>query len=207
LARRRDHTDVADANQPDLTAEIAGLKALITRTAAAAEGALRPPTPESLELPERRELCRQLEALRARVARAGAQLSNPSELRSELATLSFFARTLRQDAEAWRATLHQALTEHRRKEAAERSRQRRLAAEHDRLLQRRDLLQAEINRAAGEVAQYGGECRRTVPVITLAEAVTVASITVSRPRRRLRAGQLWLVTLAADRERILVRQD
>jgi hypothetical protein len=57
------------------------------------------------------------------------------------------------------------------------------------------------------MAKASGECRRTVPVIRLADAVTISSMTVSRPRKGLRAAQLWLVTLAADREQVLVRQD
>jgi hypothetical protein len=204
---------VGNDDHPDLTAELAALRASIERDSIVARAALTHPAPDSpdgqlsLQLPERRELCRQLAALSERVVRAEARLGDRGELRAELATLAFFARMLRQDAQAWREALQRSLTEVKRREAAARSERRRLAAEHDQLLRRRDVLQAQIDYAASEMARGSGECRRTVPVIKLADAVTVASITVSRPRRGLRAGQLWLVTLAADRERVLVRED
>jgi chromosome segregation ATPase len=191
-------------------ADVASHRASIERDLAAAQGALAPQAGEdqlSLELPERQELSRRLSSLTDRVARATGRLSDPGELRAELGTLSFFARTLRQDARAWREALHSTLTELRKREAAARLQRRKLAAEHDQLLRHRDLLQAQIDHAASEMAQELGECRRTVPVIRLADTVTIASITVSRPRRRLRAGQLWLVTLAADRQRVLVREN
>lgn len=204
---------VGKDDHADLTAPIARLRASIDRDACSAEAALAPSEPgsddaqDSLELPQRQELRRQVSALRERVARAEARLSDPGELRAEFATLAFFARMLRQDAQTWRDVRHAARAELRREQAAEHRERRRIRAERERLLRRRDLLQARIEHTASKMAQDSGECRRTVPVITLAEAVTVASVTVSRPRRGLRAGQLWLVTLAADRDGVLVRQD
>ncbi len=199
--------------QPDVTADIAALGASIESYAVAAESALthaRPPSePESgREPPEQRELCRQLSALRHRVARARAELTDPRALRAELATLGFFAQTLQADADRWQARAHEALAELARREAAIRREQERLASQRDELLRRRDALQAEIDRTAAEMADGSqGECRRTVPVIQFADAVTVSSITVSTRRKPFRAMRLWLVTLSEDRDRVLIRPD
>lgn len=196
----------------DVATDIAVLDALITTDAGAAENALRHALPvadyDAGEPPEHRELCRQLSALRHRVARARSELTDPHALRAELATLGFFAQMLRADANRWQARAHEALAEMEAREAAIRREQERLAAERDRLLRRRDVLQAEIDRTAAEMAGgTRGECRRTVPVIQFADAVTVSSITVSTPRRLFRAMRLWLVTLSDDRDTVLVKPD
>jgi DNA repair exonuclease SbcCD ATPase subunit len=191
--------------------EIARLRALIASEAAATERALVVPAPDAerhRELPEHRELSRHLASLRERVSRAEARLADPWELRAELGTLSFFAHTLRADADSWQVTVHQALEELERREAAVRQEQVRLAAERTELMRRRDVLQAKIDRTAAEMAQGShGEWRRTVPVIRLTDAVTVSSITVSRPRKLFRAMRLWLVTLSEGRDEVLVRRD
>ena len=187
------------------------LHARIALDADAVEMALAEPPPDPAgdrpdsPPPGHHELSRQLSALRGRVARVGRELGDLRELRAELATLSHFAQTLRQDAQAWRSDLHQTLLELRRGREARRQEQARQAAERDFLLRQRDLLQARIDRAAAQVARATGECRRTVPVIRLADTVTVCSMTVSAPRRRFRARALWLVTLGSDRDHVLVR--
>lgn len=197
----------------DVAADIAALDASIESDAVAAESALRHALPAAADdaapvPPEHQELCRRLSALRQRVARARSELTDPGALRAELATLGFFAQMLRADADRWQATAHQALAELARREAALRREQERLAAESDELLRRRDALQAEIDRTAAEMADgTRGECRRTVPVIQFADAVTVSSITVSTPRRLFRAMRLWLVTLSDDRDTVLIRPD
>ena len=56
-------------------------------------------------LVERKELCRQLAALRERVAVAEQGNEDPVALRAELATFLFFAKTLQADADDWRSTL------------------------------------------------------------------------------------------------------
>ena len=197
----------------ELAADIAALDASIESDTVAAESALRHALPASgqntpREPPEHQELCRQLSALRHRVARARTELRDPAALRAELATLGFFAQMLRADADRWQATAHEALAELERREVALRQEQARVAKERDELLRRRDALQEEIDRTAAEMANGAhGEWRRTVPVIQFADAVTVSSITVSTPRRLFRAMRLWLVTLSEDRDRVLVRPD
>ena len=199
--------------EADLTADINALSASIDSDAEAAEGALQhiwPPADEERgrELPEHQELCRQLTALRQRVARARSELTNARALRSELATLGFFAQMLRADADRWQARAQEALADLARQEAAIRREQERLAARREELVLRRDALQEEIDRTAAEVADgTHGECRRTVPVIQFGDAVTVSSITVSTRRRLFRAMRLWLVTLSDDRNSVLVRPD
>jgi multidrug resistance efflux pump len=201
---------VATESGAAVLAEIARWRGVIDAETTAAEAALTKSDPGAGDAPARpghAELWGRLSSLRARAARAEAELADPRELRAELATLSYFARTLRADAVAWRSTLHQALAELARQEAAARREREQAASERQALLQRRDLLQARIEQAAAEVAQAGGECRRTVPVIRLADKVTVASMTVSGPRRPFRATRLWLVTLGSDRDQVLVRPD
>lgn len=201
---------VRTENRAELLAEIARWRGLIREDTAAAATALRTSSPGSAPAaegpspPGGDELRRRLGSLRERAARAEADLTDPRELRAELATLSYFAETLRADAESWHSTLHEALEELARHEAAARRERARAAAERDALLRRRDLLQARIDDAAAGVARARGECRRTVPVIRLADQVTVASMTVSLPRRRFRATRLWLVTLSSDRDQVLV---
>jgi hypothetical protein len=197
----------------NVAADIAALDASIQSDATAAESALRRALTSSQgdtarTPPEHEELCRQLAALRDRVARAREQLSDPRALRAELATLGFFAQMLRADAGRWQARAHEALAELARREAVIRREQELLVAEREELLRRRDALQAEIERTAAEMANgKHGECRHTVPVIQFADAVTVSSITVSTPRRLFRAMRLWLVTLSEDRDSVLIRPD
>jgi DNA repair exonuclease SbcCD ATPase subunit len=199
--------------QTDIAADIAALGASIESDAAAAESALVEALPASEEgigheLPEHQELCRQLSALRRRVVRARSELSDPHALRAELATLGFFAQTLRADADRWQARAHEVLAELAQREAAIRREQQHLAARRDELLRRRDALQAEIERIAAEMAEgRHGELRRTVPVIQFADAVSVSSITVSTRPRPFRALRLWLVTLSEDRQGVLVKRD
>lgn len=204
---------MASDSPAHIAADIAALDVAIAGDASSAQRALGhvwPPAEEERgrEIPEHRELCRQLAALRQRVGRARSELTDPHELRAELATLNFFAQTLRADADRWQTQAHQALEDLARREAAVRAERERLAAERDELLRRRDALQAEIEQAAAAVADgTRGECRRTVPVIQFADAVTVSSITVSTPRRRFRALRLWLITVSEDRDGVLIRRD
>jgi hypothetical protein len=197
----------------ELMAEIARSRAAIEGDTAAAEQALSRSTagpgaePPGWPLAEHDDLLCQLASLRARVARAEAQLTDPRALRAELATLSYFAELLRADAQNWRATLHQRLDQLAREQAAAREERARAVAERAHMLRRRDLLQKRIDQTAAEVARARGECRRTVPVIQLADRVTVSSMTVSRPRRRFGPTRLWLVTLGPDRDQVLVRPD
>lgn len=196
-----------------VTADINALSSSIDRDTEAAASALEhvwPPADEERgrALPEHQELCRQLTALRLRVARARSELTTARALRSELATLGFFAQMLRADADRWQAGAQEVLAELARQEAAIRREQERQAARREELLLRRDALQEEIDRTAAEVADgTRGECRRTVPVIQFGDAVTVSSITVSTRRRLFRAMRLWLVTLSEDRNSVLVRPD
>jgi hypothetical protein len=197
----------------ELAAKIRALTGSIQGDAAAAQTALAQAPAQTgadrvRELPEHRELCRQLVALRHRVARARLELTDPHALRAELATLSFFSRTLRADATIWQAAALQALEELSRREAAARRESKRLAAQREQLMHRRDALQAAIDRTAAEVAQgRRGECRRTVPVIQFADAVTVSSMTVSARRGPFQVMRLWLVTLSDGRDEVLVRAD
>jgi hypothetical protein len=158
--------------------------------------------------PGHEELCGQLAGLRERVAAATCGAAAPGEVRAELATLLFFAKMLRGDAEAWRAGIHQAVQELERKRAAAQRERERAAAEQAQLQLARDALQLQIDHAAGRIArQKGGECRRTVPVVTLRPGLTVSSMTVSSSRRRFRSLKLWLVTLDAAREGVQVVRD
>jgi chromosome segregation ATPase len=198
----------------NVAAQTASLVSTIERADSAAEAALAHSLsapdqhPAAHELPQHQELCRQLAALRRRLARARSELTDPYALRAELATLAFFARTLREDAERWQATALEALQEIARREAALRREQERLAAKRRELTRRRDALQAAIDRTAAEVADgHRGEWRRTVPVIRLGDALSVSSITVSASKRPFGALRLWLVTLTEDRDRVLVRRD
>jgi hypothetical protein len=175
-------------SQTDLVSDIARLTVSIDRAAAATEIALTgrlpmsgdgdPPSP----LVEHRELCRQLAALRDNVARAQYGSEEPRALRAELATLVFFAETLQADADTWRASLEQRIKELERQRAAERQERERLAAQRAQLVRRRDVLELTIGQTAARMArQKGGECRRTIPVFTLGEGLTVCSVSVSWP--------------------------
>jgi chromatin segregation and condensation protein Rec8/ScpA/Scc1 (kleisin family) len=155
---------------------------------------------------DRKELCRQLAALRRRVAAAEDGNEDVRALRAELATLLFFAQTLQADAERWRSTLEGRVKELERQRIAARRERARLAAQREKLVRRRDTLQLEIVQTAARIAQRdGGECRRTVPVFMVGEGLTVCSISVLCPRKGLRVGKHWLVTLNRAYDRVLVR--
>jgi hypothetical protein len=190
--------------QTDLASEIAGLKFAIGRAAAATELVLSAHRSESAE---HEELSRQLGALRERVALAEHRNEGPRALRAELATLLFFALTLQADAENLRSALQDQVLEVERRRTAACQERERLAAEREKLVRRRDVLQSTILQTAVRVAQqYRGECRRTVPVVTLGEGLTVCSVTVSCPRRGLRFAKQWLVTLTGSHD-VLVRRE
>jgi hypothetical protein len=198
--------------QTDLHAEIASLRGAIDREADATDGLLREhllgardaePGSMSTELTE---LDRQLRALRARVARALSRDEGGVSLRAELATLLFFAQTLRSDAEACRAAFLEALRGVQRREQEARAERERLAAERGALVRRRDVLQEQIDETAARIASdLGGDCRRTVPVLTLAAGITVCSTIVICPRRRFRSDERWLVTLNDTRQVVIRR--
>ena len=81
------------------------------------------------------------------------------------------------------------------------------AAELDELARRRDDLQLTILQTAVRMAQQNrGECRRTLPVFTLGEGLTVCSVSVSRPRRWFRFAEYWLVTLNRSHD-VLIRRE
>jgi hypothetical protein len=135
-------------------------------------------------------------------------------LRAELATLLSFAKTLRTDAQHWRMAFEDGLKELERQETAAREERKRLVAERKRLvaeretlLRRRDALQQTIDEAAGRIArENGGDCRRTLPVFRLGEALTVCSVTVLSPRRGFRSQKCWIVTLNDARDQMRVRR-
>ena len=196
----------------DELSEAARLRAAIEREAAAAATALRThrPTSDDADAPwgltQHRELHRQRAALHERVARAGACGEGRLAVRSELATLLSFAKTLRADAEAWCAAFEARLEELERQRIAARQARARLAAEREALMRQRDALQSRIEQTAQRLAEDDrGESRPTVPVFTLGEALTVCSLVVCRPRRRLRPQQRWLVTLDESRDQVIVR--
>ena len=209
---RRENWRLGGDPQTDLASEIAGLKASIDRAAAAAEDALGAHRPASADDDQRsplehKELCRQLAALRERVALAECRNAGPGELRAELATLLFFARTLRADADTWRSSLEARTQELERHRTAARKKREGLVAERERLARRRDALQLTILQTAARMAeQYRGEWRRTVPVVTLGEGLTVCSVSVSCPRRGVRFAKQWLVTLTRSHD-VLVRRE
>ena len=199
--------------QTSTVSEIAALRAEIDLAAAATEvtlaGHRRASADDDQRLPpaQREELCRQLAALRERVALAEDRNEGPGALRAELATLSFFARTLRADADGWRSAGEQRDKELQRQRAAARQERESQAAAREKLVRRRDALQLTVLQTAARMAeQYRGECRRTVPVFTLGEGLTVCSVSVSCPRRGLRFAKLWLVTLTGSHD-VLVRRE
>jgi hypothetical protein len=199
--------------QTSTVSEIAQLRAAIDRAAAATEVALgaRPPAatgddPRS-RLAEHQELSRQLEALGERVALAEGRNEGPPALRAELATLLFFARTLQADADRWRSAREEQDQELARRRVIARHEQERLIAEREKLARRRDALQFTILQTAARMAEQNrGECRRTVPVRTLGDGLTVCSVSVSCPRRGFRFAKLWLVTLSGSHD-VLVRRE
>jgi hypothetical protein len=189
--------------QTVLASEIAELHATIDRAAAATERILADQAPD----PEHQELCRQLAALRERVENAQHRNDDPGALRAELATLSFFARTLEADAQKYRAALARRASELDRQKAAERAEQERLVLARDDLVKRREALQATILQTAARMAQQTrGECRRTLPVFTLGDGLTVCSVSVAYPRRGLRLAGHWLVTLGRSQDVLIRRQ-
>ena len=193
--------------QTHVVSEIARLQVLIAREAAAVDETLNDHPFASDADVEHKELSRQLDALRERVARAPSTSRDHRELRAELATLLFFAKTLRTDAETWRAALKYALKELERKEKAAREERERLAAEREALMQRRDALQRTIDETAGRIAQTnGGDRRNTLPVFSLGEALTVCSVVVLSSRKWLRSQPHWLVTLNDSRDQVRVRR-
>jgi hypothetical protein len=128
-------------------------------------------------------------------------------LRAELATLLSFAKTLRSDAERWRAAREEAVRELERQDAAARQERERLVTERRELVRRRDALQLSIDETArGLVQAHGGECRNTVPVFAFGERITVCSVSVDSPRRSFRLSKRWLVTLNHSRDGALVRR-
>lgn len=199
--------------QISLVSEIAELRDSINRAAAATDIMLAwlPPRPADDDprslLAEHKELCRQLAALRGRVATAEDGNEDLWALRAELATLSFFARTLQADADHWRLALREEIEELERQRTEARQEQETLAAEREKLVRRRDTLQLTILQTAARMAQqHRGECRRTVPVFTLGEGLTVCSVSVFCPRRGFRFAKQWLVTLNRAHD-VLVRRE
>jgi regulator of replication initiation timing len=189
--------------QTDLASEIDQLGVSIDCAAAATETMLASAAPEA----EHQELCRQLAALRERVALAQKRNDDPTALRAELATLLSFGRTLQADAENWRSALAGRAHELERQRAVARQEQKRLDLERENLARRREALQSTILQTAARMAQQTrGECRRTLPVITLGEGLTVCSVSVAYPRRGLRFAGHWLVTLGRSHD-VLVRRE
>ena len=203
--------------QADLVSETARLKAAIAGVAGAAEialaGGFEASAAKTLGA-EHEELTRQLGALRQRVAVAVRRNEGRGAMRAELATLLFFARTLQADAEAWRSALRDQVDELERQRRAAVEERERLAVEHEKLaverenlVRRRDALQSTILQTAARLAlQYRGECRRTVPVVTLGDGLTVCSVSVACPRRGFRFARLWVVTLTGSRD-VLIRRE
>jgi len=199
--------------QTSTVSEIARLRAAIDRAAVSTNVVLgaRPPgsgddDPRS-RAAEHKDLSRQLDALRERVALAEGRNEGPMALRAELATLLSFARTLQDDADRWRAAGEERVRELQRQTIAARKEQEALIAERVQLAQRRDALQSTILRTAARMARENrGECRRTVPVFTLGDGLTVCSVSVSRPRRGFRFARLWVVTLTRSHD-VLIRRE
>lgn len=199
--------------QDSLACEIARLVVSIDRAAAATETTLASHPPVAADdgrrppLADHDELSRQLGALRQRVALAKRRDEGPQALRAELATLLSFARTLQADADKWCSALQDQIEELKRQRIAARERQQRLAAERENLVRRRDALQFTILETAARMAQPSrGECRRTVPVFSLGEGLTVCSVSVCCPRRGLRIAERWLVTLDRSHDVLIKRE-
>lgn len=197
----------------NLVSEIARLEVAIDRAAVATENTLTgcPPASEDdgprSPQAEHKELCRQLAALRKRVALAKHRNEDAGALRAELATLLSFARTLQADADDWRSRLEDQAEALERIRIAARQEQARLDGERETLARRRDALQSTILQTAARMAQQNrGEWRRTIPVFTVGEGLTVCSVSVSCPRRGLRFSGRWLVTLNRSHH-VLVRPE
>jgi hypothetical protein len=194
-----------------LVSEIARLRASIGREAATVGKALNDhPSRADDDYPrwgwvEHKELSRQLDALHGHLARALSRSQDQHDLRAEFATLLPFAKTLRTDAESWRHALEDGLKDLQRNQAAAREERERLAAEHEMLVRRRDALRFAIEETAGRVVQEkGGECRNTLPIFRLGEALTVCSVTVLSGRKWFRSQPDWLVTLNESRNKVRV---
>jgi len=200
-------------SETNVVSEIAQLEVSIDRAAVATEIALADHHPARADdgqrssVAEHSELCRQLAELGERVALAKHRNEDPRSLRAELATLLFFARTLQADADKWVSAIEEECEGLERIRIDERRDQAGSAAEREKLARRRDALQSTILQTAARVAQQNrGECRRTVPVFTLGEGLTVCSVSVSCPSRWFRFGAHWLVTLNRSHE-VLVRRE
>jgi hypothetical protein len=210
-ARRNDSALRVDA-QTHVVSEIARLRLSIGREAATVHKTLNDhPSASDDDYPrwgwEHKELSRQLDALHEHVARAPSRSQDQRELRAEFATLLSFAKTLRTDADAWRTAFEDGLKELERKETAAREERERFAAERETLMRRRDVLQSTIHETAGRIAhKNGGDCRNTLPVFRLGEALTVCSVVVLSPRKRFRPQPHWLVTLNDSRDQVRVRR-
>lgn len=190
--------------ETDLACEIARLKVAIGCAAAATERML---TAHRSASAEHEELNRQLGALHECLTVAEHRNEGPGALRAELATLLSFARALQSDAENWRSELLDQVKELERQRTGADDERERLAAERRQLVRRRDALQSTILQTAARLAQeYRGECRRTVPVFTLDDGLTVCSVAVSCPRRGFRFPRQWLVTLTGSRD-VLIRRE
>jgi hypothetical protein len=194
--------------ETQLDCEIARLRLAIGREATAVGEALtHDPSSSDGHGTQHTELSRQLRALHEHVAQAPSRSEDQRDLRADLATLLSFAKTLRTDAEAWRAALEAELKALERQQAAALEARKRLAAERETLKRRRDALQFTIDETAGRIAHdYGGDCRCTLPVFRLDEAVSVCSVAVLSPRRWPRLQQYWLVTLNDARDHVQVRR-
>jgi chromosome segregation ATPase len=189
--------------QTVLASEIAQLHAAIDGAAVATEIMLAGQPPEA----EHQELRRQLAALRERVDLANQRNDGPQALRAELATLLCFARTMQADAEKWRAAKAERAEELERQKAFARAREERLVLAREDLAKRREALQSKILQTAARMAQQTrGECRRTLPVFTLGDGLTVCSVSVAYPRRGLRLAGHCLVTLGRSQD-VLVRRE
>jgi hypothetical protein len=200
--------------ETDLASEIDRLTLSIDRAAAVTGKTLRyrPSAPQEDDpgrgAAEYNELCRQLRALRDHVGSARSRNAELRALRSELATLLFFAETLQADAVTWRAAVEERIKAQGPENAAARRDQVNLAVEHEELVRRRDTLRLRIDQTAARIARdSGGECRKTLPVYTLGDGVTICSVTVARPRRRLRLARCWVVTLNDARDGVMVRSE
>jgi hypothetical protein len=142
------------------------------------------------------------------VARARYESEDAPVLRAELATLLFFARTLQADAVTWRAALNESIKELERQRSAERQERQRLTAQREEVARRRDALRFGIAQTAARIAQqHGGECRRTLPVFTVGEGLTLCSVSVSCPKRGFRCAKRWLVTLSDSCDDVLIRRE
>jgi hypothetical protein len=200
--------------QPHVVSEIARLRISIAREAAAVAATLNhhPCVPDDDDdrgsgRVGHGELSRQLDALRAHVAQAPSRSRDQPDLRAEFATLLSFAKTLRADAETWGTAVEDRLKELKRMQTAALEERDRLAAERETLMRRRDALQFTIDETAGCIAQEnGGDCRHTLPVFRLDEALTVCSVAVLSPRRWFRFQPDWLVTLDDSRDQVRVRR-